>query len=51
MTQFCQVLVIEYNIYLFNLSSPTSDPTPLTSDGSEIGVHYGIPDWVYEGEY
>ncbi len=45
-----QALVIDYNIYLFNTSSPTSQPVTVTTDGSETGVYNGIPDWVYEGE-
>ncbi len=39
---------MDYDIYVLELSSGTL--TPLTSGGSERGVVYGIPDWVYEGK-
>lgn len=42
--------MIDYNIYLFDTSSPSSEPVTVTTDGSETGLYNGIPDWVYEGE-
>ncbi|XP_064385612.1 prolyl endopeptidase FAP-like [Halichondria panicea] len=43
-------MVIDYNIYLFDTSSPSSEPVTVTTDGSETGLYNGIPDWVYEEE-
>lgn len=46
-----QAYVLNYNIYLLNLTQPGADPVPVTTGGSEDGTWYGVPDWVYEGTY
>ena len=42
-----QVYVLDYNIYLLNVS--TNSITTVTTGGHKYGMSYGIPDWVYEG--
>ena len=41
--------MIEYNVYALGVAEEAT-PIAITSGGSEEGVVYGIPDWVYEGE-
>ena len=45
-----QAMVIDYDIYLVDASSPSTEPVAVTTGGTETGVYNGIPDWVYEGE-
>ena len=42
-----QAYVLDYNIYLYDLSS--DNVTMVTVGGSVNKVIYGVPDWVYEG--
>ena len=44
---YIQAYVLDYNIYVYNVTS--DELITVTTDGREDVIYNGIPDWLYEG--